>query len=97
LDLSTRATNFFCSKDDMEFVSVSISSQEGYNLWQVWFIHYNGEVIVDNDMLKSCLDEGKTLRQALINLNDWLDSWFTVPYFLEQDRSDIVESIGYGD
>ena len=97
-DLSTRATNQFCGKDEMQYVCVSFASHKDYpNFWQVWLSHYDHSEIVPS-ILDTSLSEGKTIRQALIYLDQWLDGINIVNAELcEEDRFQIVESIGFGD
>ena len=111
LDLSTRATDFcnglvvFQDKNitlkfnsERDIVCVSIQSQRSMpNFWQVWF-----EVWVDgtyylNNKFDANIQEGKTLRQALINLDDWLDNQKDWAQVLLEDGAQITESIGFGD
>lgn len=98
LDLSTRGSNHFGGNDERQYVCVSIASHKDYkDIWQVWMTHYKYDIIVPG-ILDRSLMEGNTLRQALIFLDRWYDNVIYVQNEMtEQDRSDIVESIGYGD
>lgn len=100
LDLGTRASNLFIlnNKDDSDCVCVSFFAHSSIpNLWQVGFDHWIGGSYWLDRRLNGSLTEGKTLRQALIELDKWLESkeW-EVQYKLE-DGEQIVESIGFGD
>jgi hypothetical protein len=111
LDLSTRASNFckdlvvFQDKNitlkfdvEKDIACVSISSQRSVSdFWQVWF-----EVWVDgtyylNKKFDGNIQEGRTLREALVQLDGWLDMQEDWAWVLLEDGAQITESIGFGD
>ncbi len=104
-DLSTRATNYFCNTVESDYVSVVIQAHENYpDCWQAWFVEYSGDKIIFNDQIKHVLSDATTLRQALIGLDSWFDDEFVKKDYsmcrskqLEQESSDIIESIGFAD
>ena len=100
LDLSTRASNIFIlnNGDDSDIVCVSLFCHRSVpNFWQVEFDHWIGGSYWHDKKLSGSLSEGRTLREALVFLDQWLDSReFDVQYKLE-DGEAIVESIGFGD
>lgn len=115
LDLSTRASNFceglvvFQDKNitlkfdaEKDIVCVSVSSQASVpNFWQVWFEVWVDGVYYFNKKFDANIQEGNTLRRALVQLDDWLDGVIGIREFdemiLEQEASNIIESIGFGD
>lgn len=96
LDLSTRATALFATGDDI--VAVSISSQRSVeNFWQVWFEHWMDGVYIQSHKFEKSIQEGKSLNQALFLLNDWLAWEESQTLFIQNEASNIIESIGFGD
>ena len=100
LDLGTRASNLFMlnKQDDSDIVCVSFFVHRSVpNFWQAGFDHWIGGSYWHNKKLEGSLCEGKTLREALILLDQWLDSKEWDAQYKLEDGEAIVESTGFGD